>query len=155
ASWCPWRVLVPVSGGSPGRGVCVAGDGVAAAQAGAPSAPVHFGGGVMAQGWSGSTRRERLPNDWRQRRAYILERDGFRCRAFLPDGRRRPRDATDVDHLPENVDDSNQDRQALSRGHHNPKTGRHGGKRSQEARRRRKNLRKTEKHWTPQVGVDD
>ena len=109
----------------------------------------------MAQGWSGSTRRERLPNDWRQRRAYILERDGFRCRAFLPDGRRCPRDATDVDHILENDDDSYQNLQALCRGHHNAKTGRHGGKRSQEARRRRKNLRKPEKHWTPQAGVDD
>src|SRR5699024_10157029 len=123
ASWCPCRVLDPVSGGSPGRGVCVAGDGVAAAQAGAPSAPVHFVGGVMAQGWSGSTRRERLPNDWRQRRAYILERDGFRCRAFLPDWRRCPRDATDVDHILENDDDSYQNLQALCRGHHNAKTG--------------------------------
>lgn len=103
----------------------------------------------MAQGWSGSTRLERLPEDWKFRRAYILERDGFRCRAFLPDGRRCPKDATDVDHVIENDDDSYSNLQSLCRGHHNSKTGRYAGKQSQKARKKRKNLRPVEKHWSP------
>lgn len=46
--------------------------------------------------WAGSTRRQRLPPDWQQRRTLVLQRDGHTCQLRYPDictGR-----ATDVDH---------------------------------------------------------
>lgn len=109
----------------------------------------------MGQGWSGSTRRERLPEDWRQKRAYILERDGFRCRAFLPDGRRCPNDASDVDHIMAGDDHSYSNLQALCKRHHARKSAEEGGRASQSARKKRRNLRPVEKHWRPQAGPTD
>lgn len=106
----------------------------------------------MAQGWSGSTRRERLPADWNSRRAYIFERDGYRCRALLPDGRRCPADATDVDHILENDDDSYSNLQSLCRRHHQTKTSSHAGRRSAQARKERirhPRRREPEAHWRP------
>ena len=103
----------------------------------------------MGQGWSGSTRRERLPEDWRQKRAYILERDGFRCRALLPDGRRCPNDASDVDHVMAGDDHSYSNLQALCKRHHARKSAEEGGRASQTARKKRRRLRPAEKHWRP------
>lgn len=106
----------------------------------------------MAQGWSGSTRRERLPEDWKNKRAYIFERDGYRCRALLPDGRRCPNDATDVDHIIPNDDDGYSNLQSLCNPHHKAKSSAEGGKASAEARRkkyRHPKRRPTEQHWRP------
>lgn len=90
----------------------------------------------MAQGWSGSTRLERLPEDWSSRRAYVFERDGFRCRALLPDGRRCINDATDVDHIIPNDDDGYSNLQSLCDPHHRAKSSAEGGRASAAARRR-------------------
>lgn len=46
--------------------------------------------------WQGSTRRQRLPPDWQQRRISVLERDGHRCQLRYPGCQGR---ATDVDHI--------------------------------------------------------
>lgn len=50
----------------------------------------------MSGGWAGSTRRDRLPRDWPERRSSVLERDDYRCQLRYRGvcaGR-----ATDVDH---------------------------------------------------------
>lgn len=49
----------------------------------------------MAHGWHSSTRRERLPADWQQRRRTVLARDGYVCQLQLVGC---TRDATEVDH---------------------------------------------------------
>lgn len=106
----------------------------------------------MAQGWSGSTRRDRLPADWSSRRAYVLERDGFRCRALLPDGRRCPNDATDVDHDLANDDDSYSNLQSLCRPHHQRKSSAEGGRAAAVARKKKYRFpkkRPVETHWRP------
>lgn len=106
----------------------------------------------MAQGWSGSTRRDRLPADWSSRRAHVLERDGFRCRALLPDGRRCPNDATDVDHILPNDDDSYSNLQSLCDPHHRAKSSAEGGRASAKARKkkyRHPRRRPQEEHWRP------
>lgn len=111
----------------------------------------------MAQGWSGSTRRERLPEDWKNKRAYIFDRDGYRCRALLPDGRRCPNDATDVDHIIPNDDDGYSNLQSLCNPHHKAKSSAEGGKASAEARRkkyRHPKRRPKETHWTPGGSTD-
>lgn len=106
----------------------------------------------MREAWAGSDRRDRLPSDWKDRRAFVFERDGYRCRALLPDGRRCPNDATDADHIVENDDDSHSNLQALCAPHHRTKTSSYAGKQSAEARRKRirhPRRREPEAHWSP------
>lgn len=50
----------------------------------------------MSGGWAGSTRRDRLPDDWPDRRLAVLERDGWRCQIRGP---RCVGQATDADHI--------------------------------------------------------
>lgn len=65
--------------------------------------------------WSGSTRRDRLPADWKQRRRLVLERDGHSCRHCGAQ-------ATDVDHVRAGDDHSLGNLQALCRACHRRKT---------------------------------
>lgn len=78
-------------------------------------------------GWEGSTRRERLPDDWPERRAHVLRRDGYRCTARRRDDTRCPARATDVDHIEpgDNHDPSNL--ASLCSWHHARKSAREGG----------------------------
>jgi 5-methylcytosine-specific restriction protein A len=49
--------------------------------------------------WETSTRRTRLPADWKARRAAARRRAGGRCEGTLTDGTRCPNQGTDADHL--------------------------------------------------------
>lgn len=108
----------------------------------------------MAQGWSGSSRRERLPEDWKEKRAHVFERDGYRCRALLPDSRRCIKDAREVDHVLPNDDDSYSNLQALCGPHHQAKSSAEGGRASAAARKKRirhPKRRPQEEHWRPDM----
>ena len=74
-------------------------------------------------GWAGSNRRERLPRDWRRRRAAVLARDGHQCCHIRSDtGERCTEQATDVDHIRPGDDHSLDNLQSLCAWHHAKKT---------------------------------
>jgi 5-methylcytosine-specific restriction endonuclease McrA len=75
--------------------------------------------------WRGSTRRYRLPPDWKKRRQVVLARDGYRC-TWVENGVRCPRPATDVDHIRPGDDHSLTNLRSLCRQHHLSKSGREG-----------------------------
>lgn len=91
-------------------------------------------------------RKDRLPVDWPQIRARVLERDGHRCTATMksgPNAGGRCWDkATDVDHIMENDDDSDENLQSLCSWHHNRKTSKYGGQRAAEQRKEKEKLLK-------------
>lgn len=76
--------------------------------------------------WDGSDRRERLPDDWPERRLARLKKDGFRCTWKLRSGARCPRKATDVDHRKAGDDHSMWNLQSLCPHHHGKKSSREG-----------------------------
>ncbi|GIJ50016.1 hypothetical protein Val02_69020 [Virgisporangium aliadipatigenens] len=79
--------------------------------------------------WEGSTRRERLPDDWTVRRAHTLVRDGYRCTAVLaPHGKRCDQAATDVDHIRPGDDHDEANLTALCKWHHSRKSAAEGGR---------------------------
>lgn len=88
--------------------------------------------------WEGSDRRERLPDDWPDRVAYVKERDRGRCTWKLPSHKRCPRRGTDVDHRIPGDDHSYENLQLLCAHHHAQKTAREGlqGRRKRRAPRR-------------------
>jgi 5-methylcytosine-specific restriction endonuclease McrA len=69
--------------------------------------------------WSGSTRKNRLPTDWRMLRARVLERDGHRC---VICGAL----ANQVDHIAPGDDHSMHNLRALCPEHHHAKSAREG-----------------------------
>lgn len=73
--------------------------------------------------WKGSTRKQRLPGNWRSIRRRVLERDGFRC-TWVQGGQRCPEPATDVDHIRPEGGDDEENLQSLCNPHHLIKTGR-------------------------------
>jgi 5-methylcytosine-specific restriction enzyme A len=79
-------------------------------------------------GWEGSTRRERLPGNWKQLRSAVLKRAGDRCQAIEHDGSRCPERATDVDHIRPGDDHALANLQALCSWHHGRKSGQEGGR---------------------------
>lgn len=90
----------------------------------------------MPTGWRGSTRRSRLPGDWHIIRRNILDRDGHQCQHIRYDtGRKCLAPSHEVDHIVENDDDSPENLHAICPWHHRQKTGRHGGRRSGQARK--------------------
>lgn len=68
--------------------------------------------------WEGSDRSSRLPKDWRQRRAAVLERDGHRCTVQMRDGTRCRDRATEVDHLVAGDDHRLENLRAICTWHH-------------------------------------
>lgn len=75
----------------------------------------------MSKGWKDSTRQSRLPKNWSTIRLRILRRDNYRCQ-WQGCGA----DATDVDHIKPNDDDSDANLQSLCGVHHASKSGREG-----------------------------
>ena len=73
--------------------------------------------------WKGSTRKQRLPSNWRAIRKRILERDGFRCQHVLGAGRRCGEPANQVDHIIPSGSDDDSNLQSLCETHHLWKTG--------------------------------
>ncbi len=81
----------------------------------------------MAGGWAGSTRRERLPDDWPQRVTAVMQRDEYRCTHLRSDnGRRCGARATDVDHLQRGDDHRLANLAAKCAFHHRRKTAGEG-----------------------------
>lgn len=72
--------------------------------------------------WRGSTRKRRLPPNWRTIVKRIHKRDGYRC-TWIEDGQRCTAPSTDVDHRIPNDDHSDENLQALCNTHHLSKTG--------------------------------
>lgn len=74
----------------------------------------------------------RLPLDWAQRRAQVLERDGHRCTVMLSDGTRCPAVASAVDHIVNvRTDGGTHDLdnlRAICTWHHRHKTSAEGNK---------------------------
>lgn len=94
-----------------------------------------------------SRRVNPLPADWRTRRMFVLERDGFRCRAILPSGARCAGEGTDVDHIHPLEGDSYQNLQTLCGYHHRLKTASEAGRKvHKRARMPHKSKRRGEKH---------
>ncbi|MFF9088637.1 HNH endonuclease [Streptomyces sp. NPDC014991] len=90
----------------------------------------------MSGGWAGSTRRHELPDDWPERRAYVLARDEYRCR-WHEDSTVCGRAATDVDHIRPGNDHRPENLQALCRDHHALKSSREGNAARWSVRMRR------------------
>lgn len=92
--------------------------------------------------WQRRTPAQPLPSDWPRTKARILQRDYHRCQYVRYDtGRRCLAQATEVDHIIERADggtDDDTNLRAICEWHHARKTGRHGGRRSGEARRARR-----------------
>lgn len=78
----------------------------------------------MGVQWAGSTRKERLPKDWEQRRATVRDRAGGRCQAPMRDGSRCPEFGTDCDHIIRGDNHALSNLQWLCSWHHNKKTAR-------------------------------
>lgn len=90
--------------------------------------------------WEGSTRRERLPREWRRIRATVLDRAGYRCEWTRTDTDTRCIElASDVDHIVRGDDHSLENLQALCRYHHARKSSREG---AQVANARRPRVRR-------------
>ena len=76
------------------------------------------------QPWAGSTRRARLPNDWRKRRRAVLTRDAFTCQAC--GGARCGNQRLEVDHITRGDDHSLANPQTLGHLCHSRKTSKEG-----------------------------
>jgi len=76
--------------------------------------------------WEGSTRKERLPDNWPQLRAIVLQRCGGRCEILMRSGKRCHDKATDVDHIIHGDDHSLDNLQGICRWHHNRKSSAEG-----------------------------
>lgn len=81
-----------------------------------------LGGAAVTDRWATSTRRARLPKDWKQRVSATRHRAGGRCEARLPDGTRCTAAGTDCDHVVPNDDHRLSNLQWLCHPHHEDKT---------------------------------
>lgn len=79
----------------------------------------------MAGGWFGSTRRDRLPADWRERRFRVRLRAGGLCE-WVEGGRRCRRPGSDCDHIIPGDNHRLSNLQWLCRPHHLAKSSREG-----------------------------
>lgn len=77
--------------------------------------------------WQGSTRRARLPRNWRTLRARVLRRDGYICQARFSEGQLCGQPATDVDHIEPGDDHSMANLRALCAWCHARKSATEGG----------------------------
>lgn len=81
--------------------------------------------------WNGSTRRSRLPKNWKSIRARVFRRDGYRCVIPLPNGVRCPGAAEECDHIFAGDNHDLANLQSLCHYHHSAKSGREGAAASQ------------------------
>jgi 5-methylcytosine-specific restriction protein A len=88
-------------------------------------------------GWHGSTRRARLPSNWRAVRAEVFETYGDSCHLCGDD-------ATDVDHLLAGDDHSLANLRPICKPCHRVKSSREGGQAAQAAKPKRQ--RAPERH---------
>lgn len=91
--------------------------------------------------WEGSDRRRRLPPDWADVRARILERDGFQC-TWVTNGDRCTEPGNDVDHRVPGDDHGDDNLQSLCRRHHLTKSSAEGN----AVRHRHRRQRPPEQH---------
>ena len=77
--------------------------------------------------WEGSTRRARLPRNWRTLRLRVLRRDGYICQARFSEGQLCGQPATDVDHIEPGDDHSMANLRALCAWCHARKSATEGG----------------------------
>lgn len=75
--------------------------------------------------WANSRRRDELPPDWKQRRARVLARDGYRCTKVVAGERCQAR-ATDVDHVQPGADHRESNLTSLCTKHHLEKSSAEG-----------------------------
>jgi 5-methylcytosine-specific restriction protein A len=75
------------------------------------------------EAWTGSTRRQRLPADWPERRLVVLERDGWQCKLRY---RVCVGAATDADHIKRGDDHSLENLQAACQPCHRLKSSQEG-----------------------------
>jgi 5-methylcytosine-specific restriction enzyme A len=100
-------------------------------------------------GWTGSTRRLRLPPGWAQIRIQRLRLDGFRCQILVAPGVICGAPATDVDHIQAMTDDHSLEAlRSLCGPHHRAKSANEGGTASgaQAKRRAQARYRPSERH---------
>lgn len=90
----------------------------------------------MPGGWSGSTRKERLPSDWPERRARVLERDRHQC-TVIEGGERCIEVATEVDHVVPGDDHRDENLASICSWHHGRKSSREGNRARWRFRARR------------------
>lgn len=77
--------------------------------------------------WEGSTRRERLPDDWEERRKFVIRRAGGICEKIKTStGRRCTNSGRDVDHIIRGDDHEPTNLQLLCVWHHREKTAAEG-----------------------------
>ncbi|WP_026211795.1 HNH endonuclease [Longispora albida] len=88
----------------------------------------------MSGGWAGSARAQQLPPDWPRRRARVLARDGYRCRAITEYDERCTEPADEVDHIRRGGDHRLSNLQSLCAWHHGKKSAREGAHAARLAR---------------------
>ncbi|WP_458085839.1 HNH endonuclease [Streptomyces malaysiensis] len=95
-------------------------------------------GSPMSGQWKDSTRRARLPGDWKTRVANVKERDGYQCALRDEHGQRCIKRGAEVDHIRPGDDHSYANLQLLCADHHKAKTQREASEaRQREAARYR------------------
>lgn len=94
----------------------------------------------MPGGWATSDRAARLPADWPQIRADVLERDGYRCKIRWDEGCEAVAD--EVDHINRGDDHRRENLQAACGWCHGKKSSAEGN----AARTRWSSKRKPERH---------
>ena len=96
--------------------------------------------------WQGSSdRKSRLPANWRQLRAVVLERCGGRCEVVKKSGVRCWDKATDVDHIVAGDDHSLSNLRGICDWHHKRKSSQEGV----EARRAKRSVLRREPEAHP------
>ena len=90
--------------------------------------------------WVGSTRRSRLPPNWRKLRLRVMRRDQNACQwvVNLRTGETHDAPATEVDHIVPGDDHSMSNLQALCSKHHAQKSGTEGARAAANGRAIRK-----------------
>lgn len=96
----------------------------------------------MTDRWATSTRRDRLPRDWKARRQQVKARAGGRCEETLDDGTRCPTLGTDCDHIDDPDDHRLSNLRWLCHPHHEVKTKRQAA----QARHKHQRARPTKPH---------
>ena len=92
--------------------------------------------------WEGSTRRERLPDNWQELRAIVFKRCGGRCEAIMRSGKRCHDPAKECDHIVRGDNHDLSNLQGLCVWHHKRKTAAEGN----EARTHQSKARPPEPH---------